>query len=170
MKIKELDNKQLARELLRILWRTYDDQGVSIGRSFRAGYLEQALDLIPMVKIIDDDFDDKFHLNEFLKEANLRLKKKIPAQGMLFTELPFISDEALAGKLLEKIADYYDEDAKRPDHLSIIERQILDAARSLIPLPYNCPDYKKEELYFESKDRRYERVLRQFNLPDLFEG
>lgn len=66
--LKNLSNIELARLLLRHLWRRYDTGGISHGRSQESKILEEAMDLIPPPNLNSDQFS----LADLLEEADTR--------------------------------------------------------------------------------------------------
>jgi len=153
--IKNFNNHELGRFLLRRLYQIHDASGVSLGRSERSFLNEAILDIFPL-----PDGADFFKYSDLMFEAEKRgqKKRKTFQQFLLCDNLNMLHTHSLIYLILLKLKEWYKKDAKKMGYPLAEEMKIVDITIPMFfPSEYinNFLSVSQEELIEESKERSY---------------
>lgn len=159
MNLTDLSDLELARLLLSRLWRTYDAEGISVGRSLRAALVEEINSIILCPEVGENEIE----LANLIQEADRRLKSKENSretQLLLWPdELCFLDDVSLSYVLLLVLLDWYAKDAIKSEHPLNWERGIVLKIARLWRYENHCEHLEPKsmegvvDVLAETKDR-----------------
>jgi hypothetical protein len=152
--LSELKNEELARLILRELWRFQDASGASMGRSLRSALLEAAMELLPPPQDIGDP--DALTLFDLYEEAAKGSRREaVTLEGQThFPDIGLITDRELAIMLIDHLRSWYEDDAKEnPKEPLVNEQTVLKRALVLLSMP--CGNFAQEDLLCEADERQH---------------
>lgn len=152
MDISSIGHAELARLMLRSLFRCYDAGGHSMGRSERSQLLEAALALLPPP--VDGELPWAALEAEYRKRINV-----LPRQLLLpFDQFPIflMNSEELAIQLLLALEDWYARNGYDEfGEVYTFERTTVEAILDLMDGTHQMLQAEAEELKEECAKRRY---------------
>ena len=137
--LSEATNDEILYTALRILCNNYSLGGVSMGRSLRSCMLEVIINCL--FTRSSKYFEGPTDIVELILDLGLfdhllceMSKRTIERDGQLqlFDQIEFLSDAELAEIAADLMLDWYKEDSKRDDSLSVTEYQLVQAVVNMI--------------------------------------